>query len=136
MPVISLFGCGYFYFKYIGDKYNLVFTYFNKHEFGGRIRTSVKNFMLGNIFVYMFVMVSFFGYKFPEMPFYWIGIAITIAWAALYYAVASNQQNEVVQDIMVRIGVFKENKPNQPGNNSSFSEDLQEHLLDVEEEMD
>ena len=91
VPIISFFGCGYFYFKYIGDKYNLVFTYFNKHEFGGRIRNSVKNFMLGNIFVYMFVMVSFFGYKFPEMPFYWIGIAITIVWAGLYYAVASNQ---------------------------------------------
>lgn len=90
MPVISVFGCAYFYFKYIGDKYNLVFTYFDKREFGGRIRGSVKNFMLGNIFVYMFVMVSFFGYKFPEMPFYWIGIVITIVWAILYYIVASN----------------------------------------------
>ena len=90
VPIISLFGSAYFYLKYISDKYNLVFTYYNKHEFGGHIRTSVKNFMLGIIFVYMFVMISFYGYKFPKMPYYWFGVVVTIIWAALYYFIASN----------------------------------------------
>jgi calcium permeable stress-gated cation channel len=96
VPIISVFAWAYFAFKYRVDKYNLVFLYYRRFESGGSIRQLVKSFMLFNIFLYMFVMVSFYGYKFADSAYYWLGIIITILWAGAYHYVVSNSSSEHV----------------------------------------
>ena len=96
VPIMSIFAWAYFAFKYRVEKYNLIFLYFRKFESGGSVRHMVKSFMLFNIFLYMFVMVSFYGYKFPESPYYWIGIIVTILWAGAYHYIVSNSSDEQV----------------------------------------
>ena len=64
VPFIPVFASLYFYIKYLVDKNNLVFVYYHKYESGGKIRKSVKTYMFFNLYLYMFVMASFFGLKF------------------------------------------------------------------------
>ena len=89
MPIIPFFACLYFMTKYMVDKYNLVFVYFRKFESGGKIKKSVKNFMIFNLYFYMLVLVSFFSLKFPETFFWWLGIIMIVLWTVFYNYVYS-----------------------------------------------
>jgi hypothetical protein len=92
------------------DKYNLIFTYFKKYESGGKIRESVKNFMLLNLYVYMLVIMSFFGFLFRDKPFYWIGILLIILWTVIYIYVSKYKNNAGVKAILEKFYIFqKEN---------------------------
>jgi len=64
VPMIPFFAALYFLIKYLVDKNNLIFVYYLKLESGGRLRQTVKTYMLINFYVYMIVMASFFGLKF------------------------------------------------------------------------
>ena len=94
VPVIPFFACLYFHTKYMVDKYNLVFVYFRKFESGGKIKKSVKNFMLFNLYFYMFVLVSFFTLKFPSSFFWWLGFIFIVLWTVFYKVVKHRYFNE------------------------------------------
>ena len=85
MPIMTFFASFYFYIKHKVDKYNLVFNYFKKYESGGRIRSSVANFMCFNTVLYMLVIVSFFSYKFPDNNFYLTGTFFFLFWTLTYF---------------------------------------------------
>ncbi len=89
----------------------MIFTYFKKYESGGKIRESVKNFMLLNLYVYMLVIMSFFGFLFRDKPFYWIGILLIILWTVIYIYVSKYKNNAGVKAILEKFYIFqKENK--------------------------
>ena len=79
-----MFAWLYFSIKHRVDKYNLVFTYYTKYESGGRIKKSVRKFMLFNFFLYSLVIVSFFGYKYPHSAYYWVGLIFVGLWVLVY----------------------------------------------------
>lgn len=84
VPIIPVFASVYFYIKYLVDKNNLVFVYYEKYESGGKIRASVKFYMLFNLFLYLVVMASFFGLKFSD-SYKWLGPLLVVAWVGLYF---------------------------------------------------
>jgi hypothetical protein len=94
VPIIPFFASLYFWTKYFADKYNLVFVYFKKHESGGKIRGKVKNFILGNLYFYMAVIISFFSLKFSDKNYEWFGLLIMFVWTGLYYVYSSKFSKE------------------------------------------
>ena len=88
------------------DKYNLIYTYFKKYESGGKIRDSVKNFLLVNLYAYMFVIISFFGYLFRDKPFYWIGILLIILWTVIYKYVYKYRNDPGVKALLEKFSIF------------------------------
>lgn len=138
VPLMSIFAWGYFAFKYRVDKYNLVFLYFRRFESGGSVRNLVKSFMLFNIFLYMFVMVSFYGYKFPESPYYWVGIIITILWAGAYHYIVSNSSDETVQNLLYQLNIMPEIKKTDKDDSVallSFDEDQSDNVVVDQEQI-
>jgi len=107
VPIIPFFACIYFYVKYKVDKYNLVFTYYGKYESGGRIKQSVRQFMLFNIFLYAAVMISFFGYKYPFSPYYWLGIIFTILWGVAYWYIRKHWDSPQMTEFFIKIKAVK-----------------------------
>lgn len=116
---MAFFAWAYFSFKYQCDKYNLVFVYFKKFESGGKMRNIVKKFMLFNVFLYLFTMVCFFGYKWPDQPFYWLGVFLTICWAGLYFYIQKNKDDEAVASKLRKMGIID-------GSIQSFNDDMSE----------
>lgn len=103
VPIIPVFAWLYFSIKLRSDKYNLVFTYYTKYESGGRIKKSVRKFMLFNFILYGLVIVSFFGYKYPSSPYYWVGLIFLGLWAFVYMYVRNNWHTERVKDALARL---------------------------------
>ena len=65
VPIIPIFGVLYFYIKYLCDKYNLVFTYYQSNfDSGGEVRQGVNNIQVFNLILYLLVIESFFSIKF------------------------------------------------------------------------
>ena len=60
---MPLFATVYFFFKFVADKYNLIFTYFKKNESGGRIKTSIGFLMTINLTIFLLTMMGIFGYS-------------------------------------------------------------------------
>jgi hypothetical protein len=83
VPVIPLFAGVYFYIKYQVDKNNLVFVYRHGFESGGQIQSNVLYFMYFNLWLYLVVMASFFGFKFGG-NYSWAGPAVIVAWILFY----------------------------------------------------
>jgi len=83
VPFIPFFACLFFYIKYLVDKNNLMFVYSDKFESGGNIRQKVKWYLFFNLYVYLIVMVSFFGLKFNKFYGY-AGIIIVIIWTIFF----------------------------------------------------
>jgi len=82
--MMSFFAALFFYFKYLVDKYNLIFVYFENYESGGNIRKTVITYMIFNILFYLVVMVSFFTVKFDDYSFMWGGIVLGVVILAVY----------------------------------------------------
>lgn len=70
--------------KYLVDKNNLIFVYFNKFESGGRVRETVKTYMLINFYGFIIVMGSFFGIKFHTENFKWMGPLFLVGWTVFF----------------------------------------------------
>lgn len=85
VPIIPFFAAAYFYIKYQVDKHNLLFVYFAKQESLGRVKNTVLNHMLFNLFAYMIIIDSFFTLKFKECFGGLYGMTIPFFWAAIYY---------------------------------------------------
>ena len=84
VPMIPFFGALYFYIKYLVDKNNLLFVYFQRYESGGQIRSSVKNYLFFILYLYMVVTASFFALKFGNSVYKWLGPLIIIAWTVFF----------------------------------------------------
>lgn len=70
------------------------------------IRDSVKNFMLLNLYAYMFVIISFFGYLFRDKPFHWIGILFIALWTVIYNYVIKYKHDPGVVAVLERFHIF------------------------------
>lgn len=108
VPIIPLFACLYFLIKYQVDKYNLIFVYYKRYDSGGKMRETVNQYMVFNLYVYLIVMFSFFGLKFPDNYFTVFGIIITLGWTAVGYYIANyylkdntqGQRNNELQELV------------------------------------
>ena len=103
VPIIPIFACLYFSIKYRVDKYNLIFTYFTKYESGGRIKKCVRNLMMFNFLLYSFVIVSFFGYKFPRSAYYWVGLIFLCLWIGAYVYLRKNWSTHHVKQGLMQL---------------------------------
>lgn len=103
VPIIPFFACLYFSIKHRVDKYNLVFTYYRKYESGGRIKNSVRQFMLFNLGLYAAVMICFFGYKYPRTAYYWVGIIFAVLWTAAFWYARKHWHTDQVQATLAGI---------------------------------
>ena len=90
---MSFFATLFFYFKYLVDKYNLIFVYFENYESGGNIRKTVTTYMIFNLLFYLFVTVSFFTIKFDD-AFLWGGIVLGVVIVGVY---VQQKRNVVAQ---------------------------------------
>lgn len=84
VPLISFFAALFFWVKYLVDKYNLIFVYFEVYESGGQIRKNVAGYMVFNLFLYLTVTVSFFALKFSS-AYFWGGTGMIIVWVCICY---------------------------------------------------
>ena len=112
VPFIPFFGALYFYIKYLVDKNNLLFVYFEKYESGGHIRSSVKSYMFFNLFLYMFVIGSFFALKFSDDNFDWLGPIVIVMWIAfMVYFKSKIEPNQNWNELRKRLAdlVSKDN---------------------------
>jgi hypothetical protein len=71
MPLISLFMTLFFTIRYYIEKYNLTFSYNKEFEGGGVIKKQVLPFMLLSIYLFEFINLGYFSYKFGNSFFYW-----------------------------------------------------------------
>jgi len=65
IPLITPFGCLFFFYKYYVDKYNLLFVYPVEFESHGNIGNFVIKFLLFGIFVFQFIISGLFEFLFP-----------------------------------------------------------------------
>ena len=52
VPLISVFACLFFTFKYFVDKYNLTFVYHKEFEGGGAIKKNVIPYSLFSLYMF------------------------------------------------------------------------------------
>ena len=71
MPLISVFMTLFFTIRYYIEKYNLTFSYNKEFEGGGVIKKQVLPFMLLSIYLFEFINLGYFSYKFGNSFFYW-----------------------------------------------------------------
>ena len=64
MPLISLFMTMFFTIRYYIEKYNLTFAYNKEFEGGGVIKKQVLPFMLLSIYLFEFINLGYFSFKF------------------------------------------------------------------------
>jgi hypothetical protein len=71
MPLISVFATLFFAIRYYIEKYNLTFAYNREFEGGGVIKKQVLPFMLLSIYLFEFLNLGYFSFKFGDRFFKW-----------------------------------------------------------------
>lgn len=66
VPLISIFAFLFFILKYCVDKYNLCFVYNKEFEGCGIIKAKVLNFTLFSIYLFQFLNMGFFSFRFGQ----------------------------------------------------------------------
>jgi hypothetical protein len=66
VPLISIFACLFFTFKYFVDKYNLTFVYQKEFEGGGAIKKKVIPYTLFSTYVFQILNLGYFALKFDK----------------------------------------------------------------------
>lgn len=61
----------FFTIRYYIEKYNLTFAYNKEFEGGGVIKKQVLPFMLLSIYLFEFLNLGYFSFKFGKVFFYW-----------------------------------------------------------------
>ena len=80
VPLVTFYGLVFFTLKYLIDKYNLVFQYYNKSESGGLMRGVVRRYVSIYVILYSVVITFFFYFNFQGW-YHILGISILAFWA-------------------------------------------------------
>lgn len=105
MPVISLFATLFFSFRYYIEKYNLTFAYNKEFEGGGVIKKQVLPFMMLAIYMFEFLNLGYFTFKFGDMFFKWglafiAGQTILIVFLnAIYSGKKKKQRSDLAKQV-------------------------------------
>lgn len=71
MPLIGFFACLFFSIRYYIEKYNLTFAYNKEFEGGGVIKKQVLPFIMLTIYLFEFLNLGYFTFKFGDIFFKW-----------------------------------------------------------------
>lgn len=71
MPLVGLFCCLFFSIRYYIEKYNLTFAYNKEFEGGGVIKKQVLPSVILSIYLFEFLNLGYFTFKFGDVFFKW-----------------------------------------------------------------
>lgn len=102
MPIISLVATLFFTIRYQIEKYNLTFAYNKEFEGGGVIKKQVLPFMMASIYLFEFLNLGYFSYKFGNQFLFWGISLIAGQTAALLFlnAIYNNKKKRQRGEIM------------------------------------
>lgn len=78
MPLIALFMTMFFTIRYYIEKYNLTFAYNKEFEGGGVLKKQVLPYMLLSIYLFEFLNLGHFSFKYGNVFFKW-GMLLILA---------------------------------------------------------
>lgn len=95
MPVISFFGLVYFSLKYYVDKHKLIFVYMKKYESDCGTRSSAKQLLFVNLYIYMIIMTCLFSYQFATFNYFYAGSLAILFWTVVIFKMENLQGTDV-----------------------------------------